>query len=277
MRGSLRQVSHCRPFQGIIPAHAGLTVIFGFLWIWFWDHPRACGAHTSQLTRSSMATGSSPRMRGSPTPADTTALETGIIPAHAGLTNPRYNVKCLTWDHPRACGAHACDVPVFLKHQGSSPRMRGSPSPAAAAPMIGGIIPAHAGLTTSRSYARRLNRDHPRACGAHKWYRLFIAKDMGSSPRMRGSPESPLLSCRHPGIIPAHAGLTKSDECVPCESRDHPRACGAHISSSPIRVTKLGSSPRMRGSHARCARPRVLVGIIPAHAGLTHTITTARN
>ena len=92
---------------------------------------------------------------------------------------------------------------------------------------------------------------------------------MGSSPRMRGSPK-PRPSCtRTRGIIPAHAGLTWSQPLQLRRPRDHPRACGAHCVIQKLLHFLKGSSPRMRGSHILRDGPDGLVGIIPAHAGLT--------
>ena len=51
------------------------------------------------------------------------------------------------------------------------------------------------------------------------------------------------------GIIPAHAGLTVAPRMRIDNTRDHPRACGAH--------------------HHGCAVAGTDAGIIPAHAGLT--------
>ena len=86
---------------------------------------------------------------------------------------------------------------------------------------------------------------------------------------MRGSLTGTILSEVVPGIIPAHAGLTRR-----CRSRDHvpgdhPRACGAHFGGYIKLFTVLGSSPRMRGSPHEHQRDVLYEGIIPAHAGLT--------
>ena len=86
MRGSLAQLVAYMGTPGIIPAHAGLTVIRSTFSRSRKDHPRACGAHNGLTTLDSIELGSSPRMRGSlivDLLKDGTA---GIIPAHAGLT-----------------------------------------------------------------------------------------------------------------------------------------------------------------------------------------------
>ena len=86
---------------------------------------------------------------------------------------------------------------------------------------------------------------------------------------MRGSRESLIEYSQVVGIIPAHAGLTKSDIMNNVIGRDHPRACGAHAGRHLAAICLEGSSPRMRGSPL-LHRVRIkCCGIIPAHAGLT--------
>ena len=86
---------------------------------------------------------------------------------------------------------------------------------------------------------------------------------------MRGSLRKTLAYLSIHRIIPAHAGLTSS----PCGwhgiAGDHPRACGAHLSTLFVLSSSIGSSPRMRGSHELGLFIDILAGIIPAHAGLT--------
>ena len=132
-----------------------------------------------------------------------------------------------------------------------------------------GIIPAHAGLTYARPSSMENRGDHPRACGAHRKNYTKMTEILGSSPRMRGSPQGLHLEADGQGIIPAHAGLTRARGRSISSTRDHPRACGAHRSARPIPSRRPGSSPRMRGSPSLPVVGFVAVGIIPAHAGLT--------
>ena len=92
---------------------------------------------------------------------------------------------------------------------------------------------------------------------------------MGSSPRMRGSHSTIFTFPAPPGIIPAHAGLTLIKRGDLDKMRDHPRACGAHMPFTQDILSAAGSSPRMRGSHGFCDADVRVMGIIPAHAGLT--------
>ena len=86
MRGTLWRGSRESRRPGIIPAHAGNTGLTSLIIFSFRDHPRACGEHWVDRSRSATATGSSPRMRGTPLDSLTLLLSVGIIPAHAGNT-----------------------------------------------------------------------------------------------------------------------------------------------------------------------------------------------
>ena len=154
---------------------------------------------------------------------------------------------------------------------GSSPRMRGSLSVTKYGINSTRIIPAHAGLTPRGPSSAAAQRDHPRACGAHLKLKDVATMLSGSSPRMRGSQQGDGATATKPGIIPAHAGLTRVLALANLESRDHPRACGAHLIHNALRRPEWGSSPRMRGSQVRDNRRDAARGIIPAHAGLTTT------
>ena len=107
MRGSRTSFAVKSSARGIIPAHAGLTHQRHGEEIWFWDHPRACGAHRASSTSTRSSGGSSPRMRGSLCAVEFSDRVAGIIPAHAGLTNLLKKCGWSGRDHPRACGAHS--------------------------------------------------------------------------------------------------------------------------------------------------------------------------
>ena len=147
MRGSRKLMEIPLVDHGIIPAHAGLTLIPKHDRLCPWDHPRACGAHSSLKSRRTNTTGSSPRMRGSHLATCQYYIVRGIIPAHAGLTRIDITFNIMDWDHPRACGAHCNAFDLVRIHKGSSPRMRGSLPHAPMSFLQVGIIPAHAGLT----------------------------------------------------------------------------------------------------------------------------------
>ena len=147
MRGSPQTASDEKIVDGIIPAHAGLTPASSSARTASWDHPRACGAHRPACSAPPGLSGSSPRMRGSPSLFIGALDEEGIIPAHAGLTSRMSRLTRCSRDHPRACGAHHRSTLQIFAPLGSSPRMRGSHFVIKKGIKKYGIIPAHAGLT----------------------------------------------------------------------------------------------------------------------------------
>ena len=126
MRGTHDVYDVTQGQYGIIPAYAGNTPDTLNSSSGYWDHPRVCGEHDTTITNDGVATGSSPRMRGTPRFPTTAAVGRGIIPAYAG------NTPCLMYslipyrDHPRVCGEHAEVQQNLLDPWGSSPRMRGT-------------------------------------------------------------------------------------------------------------------------------------------------------
>ena len=193
MRGTPILLMCFRLVQGIIPAHAGNTTMMQSNKARHWDHPRACGEHTTGLRCCSTVWGSSPRMRGTHSDSAPGANRDGIIPAHAGNTCMSSRRRHPKRDHPRACGEHGLFTGILAANPGSSPRMRGTRRRSAVAMLKAGIIPAHAGNTRCRSVVRRGPRDHPRACGEHDKQENEGGALQGSSPRMRGTPPSAIL------------------------------------------------------------------------------------
>ena len=202
MRGSRIYGHSPKVINGIIPAHAGLTIWRPHPRPWSRDHPRACGAHGMIFFLFLLHLGSSPRMRGSPAVWDDDRVADGIIPAHAGLTGRRGLHRRRLRDHPRACGAHSLARRSTTIRPGSSPRMRGSLVKTDGVVSLNGIIPAHAGLTHNSCCCHLFPRDHPRACGAHCLCIYRRECRGGSSPRMRGSLKNPnndaILSVSNP-------------------------------------------------------------------------------
>ena len=88
MRGTLPLQSNPAKDGGIIPAYAGNTTEPRINPLQPRDHPRVCGEHWLSKSRHAALTGSSPRMRGTPTITPTGTAVEGIIPAYAGNTKP---------------------------------------------------------------------------------------------------------------------------------------------------------------------------------------------
>ncbi len=174
----------------------------------------------------------------------------GIIPAYAGNTLLYQFGQHGSGDHPRVCGEHLFQRSDRQSGPGSSPRMRGTPCDLFLAAIEVGIIPAYAGNTDEFRKSSVILEDHPRVCGEHLPNNQVCRRNLGSSPRMRGTRLLRVLAGIGAGIIPAYAGNTNSISNWTCGSRDHPRVCGEHALSL-IRVELApGSSPRMRGTHS---------------------------
>ncbi len=75
----------------------------------------------------------------------------GIIPAYAGNTALPASSATASRDHPRVCGEHVTYLPDPMREEGSSPRMRGTPSGVVGFVYKAGIIPAYAGNTAKES------------------------------------------------------------------------------------------------------------------------------
>ena len=208
MRGTLGRRPDPRPRRRFIPAHAGNTAPPGRPGRGASVHPRACGEHSVSVDSAVNPVGSSPRMRGTRRRSRRPVGPGRFIPAHAGNTNGSF-INCDSDTvHPRACGEHSSATTGKRRESGSSPRMRGTPRTAqdrirrlpvhpracgehASLPDSAAIkrrfIPAHAGNTGQYTRAGSRVTVHPRACGEHATGGQSSSRNVGSSPRMRGT------------------------------------------------------------------------------------------
>ena len=131
------------------------------------------------------------------------------------------------------------------------------------------IIPADAGSTKTAEDTATDGEDHPRGCGEHQIPAVAQSGDRGSSPRMRGAPDTVHIGWSEVRIIPADAGSTRRLSECPTRSRDHPRGCGEHVKANSLPGITRGSSPRMRGAPAETYMNTIKSRIIPADAGST--------
>ena len=167
MRGTLTILSRPNDLIGIIPAYAGNTERHYQRRVAGRDHPRVCGEHWCFWNPRIALWGSSPRMRGTHLLHLLPFPEEGIIPAYAGNTSTPSETPLAHRDHPRVCGEHFNAVRNAASPQGSSPRMRGTPTILPGRHRGHGIIPAYAGNTVTLSAMHEAYWDHPRVCGEH--------------------------------------------------------------------------------------------------------------
>ena len=235
----------------IIPACAGNSIFMKLPPPSNSDHPRVCGEQALNVGELIPMTGSSPRVRGTADKRGIVKLSDRIIPACAGNRLPERQSVPPRPDHPRVCGEQAALALAALTAGGSSPRVRGTDSPAQCPDDGGRIIPACAGNSPQRVGVPDAQADHPRVCGEQGVPNDMACHGPGSSPRVRGTGRLEFRRQRRERIIPACAGNSQRPGSPPTSNTDHPRVCGEQLSCRPCRHLLSGSSPRVRGTGLR--------------------------
>ena len=170
--------------------------------------------------------------------------------------------------HPRSRGENAREMTGLTQVQGSSPLTRGKQGWRPAVVDHVGLIPAHAGKTTSGGRATCRPRAHPRSRGENPARHLMLRHPRGSSPltrakraslvstsdvglahpRSRGENRDVAGACDHVrGFIPAHAGKTHIRRSCQACGRAHPRSRGENVQALHRDGQRSGSSPLTRG------------------------------
>ena len=110
--------------------------------------------------------------------------------------------------HPRSRGENFGSRGIVVDTLGSSPLTRGKPVLATSNKRDIGLIPAHAGKTTTGTYMRSSIRAHPRSRGENAYFDWIATINEGSSPLTRGKRRRRRRQRGCGGLIPAHAGKT---------------------------------------------------------------------
>ena len=232
-------------------------------------HPRSRGEHVLSFDAIWLAMGSSPLTRGAPWADSMIPPSTGLIPAHAGSTGRHAHHHHRARAHPRSRGEHCTTSWVRSRLVGSSPLTRGARCAGCPEKMQNGLIPAHAGSTTSSHHIARVGSAHPRSRGEHRPRILGLRRRSGSSPLTRGAPGTNPYTEGVGGLIPAHAGSTTCPCLLRALAWAHPRSRGEHCVGQAGSQGPLGSSPLTRGARRRKTDIGRSIGLIPAHAGST--------
>ena len=149
--------------------------------------------------------------------------------------------------HPRSRGENNNRPVIGLVTMGSSPLTRGKRTRAIRGRGLPGLIPAHAGKTGLRRFADAQSSAHPRSRGENTVRDLWPPLKGGSSPLTRGKPVDDCFHGGGRGLIPAHAGKTRSSAPTTRSSRAHPRSRGENLHTLESGVIHRGSSPLTRG------------------------------
>ena len=150
VRGTHSSAHRLCAVRRFIPACAGNTLLRHSGGLNRPVHPRVCGEHVSQGELRRDATGSSPRVRGTPLAVSSDVTVNRFIPACAGNTAAASVAVPALPVHPRVCGEHALPAESTARVPGSSPRVRGT-------------------QTKKAEHGPRLRGTavHPRVCGEH--------------------------------------------------------------------------------------------------------------
>ena len=159
---------------------------------------------------------------------------------------------------------------------GSSPLARGTPFKNAAAVLGLRLIPARAGNTITLDVAPNVTPAHPRSRGEHQAAAVVNNAPAGSSPLARGTRSS----CRSLSVsfrlIPARAGNTAEAGTAIVGWTAHPRSRGEHRRRRLLCALASGSSPLARGTRVHLFLYDLPRRLIPARAGNTFGLGSAR-
>ena len=151
------------------------------------------------------------------------------IPAYAGKTRSFETLQSLAWEHPCVCGENSRGRCGRRGVGGTSPRMRGKPTPQTFHPKAGGNIPAYAGKTYYAVQMICTKTEHPRVCGENSGEPTGVTSMNGTSPRMRGKLTLLTLTTPRMRNIPAYAGKTNTFDTNDAQDAEHPRVCGENL------------------------------------------------
>ena len=174
--------------------------------------------------------GSSPLTRGKRWWRPPPSTRCGLIPAHAGKTHRLTALGLVLGAHPRSRGENGRTLTGFRRRYGSSPLTRGKQHRVILHEEVPGLIPAHAGKTSTRWCAHRAEGAHPRSRGENTERTKTMSRYFGSSPLTRGKQAVEQDGAGGVGLIPAHAGKTFLSVTITLPLSAHPRSRGENTS-----------------------------------------------
>ena len=247
VRGTVNLHASVVPVVRFIPACAGNGVATCYEILLPPVHPRVCGERGRSALFQSSWLGSSPRVRG------TVNLHASVVPV----------VRFIP-----ACAGNGHDVlPNSGQLIGSSPRVRGTVAAARTFGAVVRFIPACAGNGPQERVALVVTAVHPRVCGERQHDALPNRRELGSSPRVRGTAATLQRDGLAGRFIPACAGNGRERDEDTTRCTVHPRVCGERLCYVSVAVLLDGSSPRVRGTGRHAAAPSRVAWFIPACAG----------
>ena len=206
VRGGAAPDNSCWAWEGITPACAGRSRLYGTCPSPRRDHPRVCGEEGTARSCSGSVPGSPPRVRGGGWKPKWQPRWRRITPACAGRSECGSSLMRSIRDHPRVCGEEASASHSAPSATGSPPRVRGGVARDIGTEVDARITPACAGRSARSGTPAVRAPDHPRVCGEEPYLGFFRDAVQGSPPRVRGGADEALTPGLHPRITPACAG-----------------------------------------------------------------------
>ena len=157
---------------GLIPTHAGKTMVSSVFIGRPWAHPHSRGENKRAELFDRALDGSSPLTRGKPVSAGRRVCSLGLIPTHAGKTAYARRRPPSPGAHPHSRGENSRVSASAPSGMGSSPLTRGKHAHPRRRQDLQGLIPTHAGKTASRLAWASRAAAHPHSRGENSVFRL---------------------------------------------------------------------------------------------------------
>ena len=185
-RGKLLERFWNAMLRGLIPAHAGKTLVRTHVTMRESAHPRSRGENRETGRIRVRSLGSSPLTRGKHLVTAPEESWKRLIPAHAGKTPPAKRAGAASRAHPRSRGENLFSPFSLATRAGSSPLTRGKRNQQGCPRARRRLIPAHAGKTGGFVLLSLHARAHPRSRGENVATGGDVGVGYGSSPLTRG-------------------------------------------------------------------------------------------
>ncbi len=224
------------------------------------------GTHSGPW-QETVTVGLSPRGRGNHHPRALIPARPRTIPAWAGEPEVQ---ECAVWavqDYPRVGGGTRVRHCTPPSNHGLSPRGRGNLTWWKDTVGCLRTIPAWAGEPSWAWRTGRNTADYPRVGGGTRMAFLRACSKPGLSPRGRGNLLPFIHTLFGQGTIPAWAGEPPSRGLFLSANADYPRVGGGTPTSTMLRMSYTGLSPRGRGNPLKAVPLIPCPRTIPAWAG----------
>ena len=152
----------------LIPTHAGKTTTSTPSRPTPRAHPHSRGENAGAGVWDEGGAGSSPLTRGKRLRKRRPPLGRGLIPTHAGKTSEGLGSASASRAHPHSRGENTSLTWSDISGIGSSPLTRGKPPQRATREAWLGLIPTHAGKTSSAIHPGWSRRAHPHSRGENR-------------------------------------------------------------------------------------------------------------